>query len=324
MWAGLPCRHMHCRPKLCSIGIHRSGCKCVSILRQFRHLMENIPVVTAATAIDDEATGNTTILVLGQAIYMGDKINNTLLCPNQLRYYGITVDNVPMHLTHGDKTSSHSIICPEHDMAIPLSLKGILSYFQSRIPTPDELLTCKRIILTDENSRDPHADTFQSQEENFKNHVWLDYNPAPRNICSLQHTALQEISNIFDNLFIAFILIAFTQTTQWQFRNPAKKLASLWRIGLETAKKTLKVTTQKGIQNSSHPIEQIFRTRQSQLRYKQLGGWHGWFYTDTMFSSVPSINGCTMAQTYANDIGFTTIPDAAQVPCTWNPIYIYP
>jgi hypothetical protein len=59
--------------------------------------MENIPIITAATAIDNPKTGETTILVIGQAIYMGEKVQNTLLCPNQMRANGIQVDGIPMH-----------------------------------------------------------------------------------------------------------------------------------------------------------------------------------------------------------------------------------
>jgi hypothetical protein len=56
-----------------------------------------------------------------------------------------------------------------------------------------------------------------------------------------------------------------------------------------------------------YPIEWRLRTKQAQLRYNQLVGRHGTFYTDTFFSSVPSINNCKMAQIYTNDVGFTKI-----------------
>jgi hypothetical protein len=86
-----------------------------------------------------------------------------------------------------------------------------------------------------------------------------------------------------------------------------KKLANIWNIGLETAKETLRVTTHRGIRSTSLPIKQRFCMRQSQLQYNQLGGCHCRFYTNTMFSSTPSINGCDMAQIYVNDIGFRQI-----------------
>jgi len=76
----------------------------------------------------------------------------------------------------------------------------------------------------------------------------------------------------------------------------ANQLAKLWNIGLSTAMKTIKCTTQKGVRNTMYPIERCFRTKQAQLRYKQLSGRHGTFYTDTFFANTNSLNGCKMAQ----------------------------
>ncbi len=45
-------------------------------------ILQDVPVVTAATAYDDPSNGITYILILGQAIWMGDKVECTLLCPN--------------------------------------------------------------------------------------------------------------------------------------------------------------------------------------------------------------------------------------------------
>ena len=60
--------------------------------------MTNIPIVKAITAYDCPTTGATYILVLGQSLYLGDSVDCTLLCPNQLRSNGVIVDDVPMHL----------------------------------------------------------------------------------------------------------------------------------------------------------------------------------------------------------------------------------
>ena len=48
-----------------------------------------------------------------------------------------------------------------------------------------------------------------------------------------------------------------------------------------------------------------YRTKQAALCYNQLGGRHGRFYSDTMFSAVKSIHGNTMRQIFVNDIGYT-------------------
>ncbi len=90
--------------------------------------IKNVPVITAATAIDNENTGTTTILILGQAIYMGNKVKSTLICPNQLCSNGIIVDDVPVHLAPEGRASTHSIICTDDNLSIPMSLKGVISF----------------------------------------------------------------------------------------------------------------------------------------------------------------------------------------------------
>jgi hypothetical protein len=82
--------------------------------------MDNIPIMTAATAYDDPTTGITYILIMGQALYMGDKMKNTLLCPNQLRSNGIIVDECPKHLAPVENPSSHSIYSVQDELRIPL------------------------------------------------------------------------------------------------------------------------------------------------------------------------------------------------------------
>jgi hypothetical protein len=84
-------------------------------------------------------------------------------------------------------------------------------------------------------------------------------------------------------------------------------LVKSWNIGKDIAKKTVKCTTQKGVRTMLHPIERRFRTKQAQLRYRQLSGRHGTFYTDTFFASVLTLNGCMMAQLYINDLSFCKV-----------------
>jgi len=270
--------------------------------------MNNIPIVTAATAFDDPNTGQTTILIIGQALYMGDKVQHTLLCPNQLRAYGLHVEDTPMHLAPSSKPSAHAIHCPETDFTIPLSLEGVFSYFPSRTPTIDEIETCKRVYLTNEHEWNPHSQHFQDQENNVIEHNQGDYyvNSKQRQIMTVNSNDMINISAAYDDN-TTLSKIASTTSTNRQYRTTAERLANLWNIGLETAKKTVQVTTQKGIRTTTIPIEQRFRTRQAQLRYKQLGGRHGRFYTDTFFSSVPTLNGNTMAQIFTNDLAFTRV-----------------
>jgi hypothetical protein len=281
----------------------------ISAFSEKLEMMENIPIVTAATAIDNpKKTGETTILVIGQAIYMGDKVQNTLLCPNQMRVNGIHVDDIPMHLAPSSKPSTHSIHCPDDNFNIPLFLKGIFSYFPSRTPTKDELETCKHIYLTNDMYWDPHSEMFQEQENNINEHNTGDYyiSAHQRQIMSVQRNDMHHISTAYDDSH-TISQIASATSTNHQYKTTAERLSSLWNIGLETAKKTVQVTAQKGIRHTTLPIEQRFRTRQAQLRYKQLGGRHGRFYTDTFFSGVTPLNGNSMAQIFTSDLAFTKV-----------------
>lgn len=54
----------------------------------------DIPIVKAATAYD-APTGKTYIIVIPQALYLGEYIDYSLLRPNQLRHHGVIVDDVP-------------------------------------------------------------------------------------------------------------------------------------------------------------------------------------------------------------------------------------
>jgi hypothetical protein len=123
--------------------------------------------VTAATAYDDPSTGTTYILILGQAIYKGDKMENSLICPNQLRTNRIIVDDCPEHLAPPDKPSTHSTYFPEKDMYLPLTLQGVTSSFITRTPAVEEIETYKWITLSNEHEWDPHSTHFQEQEDNY-------------------------------------------------------------------------------------------------------------------------------------------------------------
>jgi hypothetical protein len=125
----------------------------------------NVPIIKAATAYDDPKTGTTYILVLGQALYFGEDVEASLLCPNQLRANGVIVEDVPVHLSH-DGTSSHSIIFPEEEnFTIPLSLNGCFSSIPTQTPTMEEIETCRWLVLTNDAPWEPSTIPFADYEE---------------------------------------------------------------------------------------------------------------------------------------------------------------
>jgi len=72
-------------------------------------------------------------------------------------------------------------------------------------------------------------------------------------------------------------------------------LARLWNIGLQTAKDTVRVTTQKGIRTAIHPMTRRVRVDHLHLHRERL---RGTWYADTLLSKVKSKNGNTCANVY--------------------------
>ena len=76
--------------------IHYTGKECdVTPYTDAYEAIKSVPIVQAATAYDNPETGECTILILNEAIWMGDKMDHTPVNPNQLRSFGITAQDNP-------------------------------------------------------------------------------------------------------------------------------------------------------------------------------------------------------------------------------------
>jgi hypothetical protein len=62
--------------------------------------VENIPIVSGATAYDDPVSGDTFILVFHECLYHRDKLDHTLTNPNQLCSFGIPFWDNPFDADH--------------------------------------------------------------------------------------------------------------------------------------------------------------------------------------------------------------------------------
>ena len=96
--------------------------------------LTDIPIGQCATAFTDPESGSTIILIFNESLYFGSNLENSLICPNQLRFNDIKVYDCPRQF---DARSLHRI--EANDLIIPLSLDGVVSYFETRPPTDDKL-----------------------------------------------------------------------------------------------------------------------------------------------------------------------------------------
>lgn len=253
-------------------------------------------MVKAVTAYGHN--GVTYILVANQALYFGEDMPNSLLSPNQLRSNGVVVDDCPIHLSP-NKSSTHSIFFPEQDVRLPLQLNGIISYLSIRKPTQLEIETCTWMELTSDNEWDPYDVSF---EEDESKHQTLQINQVTSSASS-DARMLSSISTVFDSPSLITHPVFRTSAVSTHSKKgiDAEKLAKLWGIGIQTAEATLSATTQKIIRSAINPIERRYRTMQQQLRYRQLGGNSGRFYSDTFFSTRKSITSKSCCQIFVNN-----------------------
>jgi hypothetical protein len=125
--------------------------------------LRNIPIIKAAVAYDHPDSGEVIVIIINQALYFGDELDEILLNPNQIRAQGNTVDDIPK--IFGGK--SHSITFPSENFSIPLELRGIISFFPVRTPSLSEIENCFMVVLTPEPEWDPYAESYQNAEREF-------------------------------------------------------------------------------------------------------------------------------------------------------------
>jgi hypothetical protein len=82
----------------------------------------------------------------------------------------------------------------------------------------------------------------------------------------------------------------------------AATLANNWGIGIEAAKRTHLMTTQRRIIQMIHPnLTKRYKTNDRQLRYRRLPVT---MFTDAMYSTILSRQGNKAAQVFCTEFGF--------------------
>jgi len=121
----------------------------------------NIPIASCGTVWLDDLTGEQYLLVVHEGLFFGDRMKQSLLCPNQMRHSGLVVDDVPRQFS---PRSSHSISIPAKKVTIPLELHGVISGFPTRRPTNEGIKTLPRIELTSSVPWEPTSTYFAKAE----------------------------------------------------------------------------------------------------------------------------------------------------------------
>ena len=82
--------------------------------------VQEVPIASVMTIWESSVTGEPWMLIIHEALYFGEKLKESLLCPNQIRAAGNLVKDAPIQF---DATSTHSISVPGQ-LDLPLELQG--------------------------------------------------------------------------------------------------------------------------------------------------------------------------------------------------------
>lgn len=281
--------------------------------------IENVPIVTSATAIDTEHHG-TIILEFGQSLDFTGSMDKTLVNPNQLRSYGIETCDDPID------PYRHLGIWISSDIFIPMQMYGSSCGLMSRRPTVEELNTCPRYIVSDPHHWDPSNVTFPShvmEEEDFR--------PGYRTLASLNKHVIEPTNSVIRSVYdIAMSSISpclatdefesqINQTvkistgsmcissmdSEQRHHTPSpESISQKWGCGIDTAKRTLEATTQDFVRSAILPLSRRYRTDLLQQDLRRLNITE---YTDTVFAKCKSLTGNTCAQLFTDGKGFMHI-----------------
>ena len=91
--------------------------------------------------------GTAYLLVFHESLWMGDKLDHTLVNPNQLRAYGVSIQDNPF--------DTKPLSITTDDVSVNLYSEGMIISGDTRTPTESELGQLPRLILTSLHDWDP-------------------------------------------------------------------------------------------------------------------------------------------------------------------------
>ena len=304
-----------------------TGKECdVSPYREDYESIKNVPIVTAATAWQSPITGQTYILVLNEAIWMGDHMDHSLINPNQLRHHGTMVQD--------DPTSSYplSIITEDNEFCMELAMDGTIVTATTHSPSDSDLVNyphielssphqwnpknvrfpkCTRTLEEASNGRTRRLSSLHQEELSREEPLECIFNldSIQRNISSMKQVnttsvqkPLERDPTIDPGQSDAPMLQTFQSSERHSDVTP-QQLSERWGISVNTASKTLSKTTQNFLCCAILPLSRRYRADRVFTRKTLSGDWS----TDTMDARCKSLDGNKYAQVFANKAYFSRV-----------------
>jgi hypothetical protein len=309
--------------------------------------VQSVVVGQCATVWTNEEDGKEYLLVGEQMLWFGDSLEHSLINPNQLRDYGLFVNDNPYAAS---ESAGFGIDTYHH--FIPFDSTGTIVHFETRVPTDWEVKNLPIILLTSDvwNPEEVNMQPGKATAEAQTMRSIYSLGTAPVRKISLANQgwskakietngeverALGGISDTFDyNTFCKRLISAVNIGTHYrkdivdeeEERKKRRKASSVhtadrhskvtpeelarkWNIGLETAKATLNCTTQRGVRTAIHPMSRRVRVDHLDLHKPRLPGT--WF-VDGLVARVRSLSQNLYAYVYTQGRFVKAIPVTAK------------
>ena len=278
--------------------------------------IKDVPIVKGATAVQDQATGETYILIINEGLWYGDKLDHSLINPNQLRHFGIDVCDNPYSK---DGIYIHE---PESQVTVPLHSRGTILYANSHAPTDQELQQCKHIVLTSPGLWNPNtvklgdvSSVIAPNDDDEYYHRSTAYEIASQSyFIDSDSIYLSHISAVYCDCTSPTPFTAYISTidippiknfvSKKRHTNiTAADLSNRWHIGVKQAQYTLDSTTQGFTRSALLPLSR--RYRNDRMFYRRILNHQ--FAADLYMARTTSLHGNTCAYIFAHKSGFAQV-----------------
>ena len=282
--------------------------------------IKSVPIVTAATAWTCTSTGTTFILIFHEGLWMADQMEHTLINPNQLRHFGVTVQDNPF------AREPLFIATEDESFVLPLHTEGTNVVVSTRTPTDAELHQCQHIHLTSKHQWDPQHVCLPKASRTVEEEIQMrrgissvhvrDDEGSPSigaatiyDIDDFQRRLIGSVHMTADSAKVSQVVatdVPAARTFASKERHTsvtAQDLMERWGIGLKQAADTLKKTTQHVIRSALLPLARRYKADRMYEKPRLSGKW----YTDTMDGRTVSKDGNRYGQVFANKKFFAAI-----------------
>lgn len=278
--------------------------------------IKDVPIVRGATAVQCQETGETFILIINEGLWYGDKMDHSLINPNQLRHFGVEVCDNPY------AANGMYIHEPDSQVTVPLHSRGTIIYADSHSPTVKELQTCQHIVLTSPSLWNPSTVRLGEVQTQFtiSNDDDDHYRSTAYELASKSYFIdsdslyLSHISAVYCDCTSPTPSTAYISTIDIPpIKNFVSKkrhtnitpedLSNRWHIGVKQAQLTLDSTTQGYSRSALLPLSR--RYRNDRMFYRKILNHQ--FAADLYMARTTSLHGNTCAYIFAHKSGFAQV-----------------